>query len=67
MFRTVCEGMITGDSDTQMNDEANRKRFRFEGVVELLIGKGDGLVWRVEEWYSRDFDKYGADDGYVIL
>lgn len=64
MFRVICEGM------NSENREANRtsgKSFRVEGVVEIVIGKGDGLVLRVEEWYSRDFDECAGEDGYKVL
>lgn len=64
MFRVICEGTNVRD---MMGSKLSGKSFRVEGVVEIVIRKGDGLVLRVEEWYSRDFDEYAVEDGYEVL
>lgn len=63
VFRTTNEG--TSLRDTPMN-VASGKRFRFDAVVEVVIGKGDGLVRSVQEWYSRDFNRFDVDSGYIV-
>ena len=52
-IRTRNVGTFTCDLPTM---KASGKTFEFYAVVDLVVGKQDGLIVKVQEWYHRQFD-----------
>ena len=55
-IRTVNRGTFQNDLPRR---EASGKKFEFMGVVDLVIDEEDGLVGKVDEWYTWEFDRVG--------
>ena len=57
-IRTVNRGTFQNDLPRR---KASGKKFEFMGAVDLLLDEKDGLIVRVDEYYTWEFDGVGEE------
>ncbi|KAI8716012.1 hypothetical protein NCS52_01110500 [Fusarium sp. LHS14.1] len=61
VFRTVNTGVFVNDLP---GIKATGRPFWFPGVVELIVRNEDGLIEKIEEWYTFKFHSVASIDEY---